>query len=168
MASRPTDTAHEVAATAAAGSTRWLDAEEMAAWLPLLRVVQLLPQAMDRQLRQEAGIGHAWYQVLATLSAQPEQTLSMGELARLAATSPSRLSHAVAAMEERGWVTRRPCPTNRRVQYATLTDPGRSLLERLAPGHVAEVRRLVFDRLTGSDVTQLRSLALKLLVPLDD
>jgi DNA-binding MarR family transcriptional regulator len=146
-----------------ASATRWLDEEEMAAWLPLLRVVQLLPQAMDRQLRQEAGIGHAYYQVLATLSAAPERTLSMGELARLAATSPSRLSHAVAAMEERGWVTRRPCPTNRRIQHATLTDAGLSLLEGVAPGHVAEVRRLVFDRLTRDEVTRLRSLAVRLL-----
>lgn len=150
-----------------ASATRWLDEEEMAAWLPLLRVVQLLPQAMDRQLRQEAGIGHAYYQVLAVLSAAPERTLSMGELARLAATSPSRLSHAVAAMEERGWVTRRPCPTNRRVQYATLTDGGLSLLEGVAPGHVAEVRRLVFDRLTRDEVTQLRALAIELLTGLD-
>jgi DNA-binding MarR family transcriptional regulator len=150
-----------------ASATRWLDEEEMAAWLPLLRVVQLLPQAMDRQLRQEAGIGHAYYQVLAVLSAAPERTLSMGGLARLAATSPSRLSHAVAAMEERGWVTRRPCPSNRRIQYATLTDAGLSLLETVAPGHVAEVRRLVFDRLARNEVTRLRSLALKLLAGLD-
>jgi DNA-binding MarR family transcriptional regulator len=146
---------------------RWLDEQEMAAWLPLLRVIQLLPQALDKQLRREAGIGHTYYQILATLSAQPERTLSMGELARLAATSPSRLSHAVAAMEEREWVTRRPCPTNRRVQYATLTDAGQSLLERVAPGHVAEVRRLVFDRLTQKEVARLRSLALELLLPLD-
>ena len=150
-----------------ASATRWLTEEEMAAWLPLLRVVQLLPQAMDRQLRQEAGIGHAYYQVLAMLSAAPERTLSMGELARLAATSPSRLSHAVAAMEERGWVTRRPCPTNRRIQYATLTDGGLSLLEGVAPGHVAEVRRLVFDRLTQDEVTRLRALAIELLAGLD-
>ena len=154
-------------APAGPGATRWLDEEEMAAWLPLLRVVQLLPQAMDRQLRQEAGIGHAYYQVLAMLSAAPERTLSMGELARLAATSPSRLSHAVAAMEERGWVTRRPCPTNRRIQYATLTDAGRSLLESVAPGHVAEVRRLVFDQLTPGEVAQLRSLARTLVDELD-
>lgn len=146
---------------------RWLDEQEMAAWLPLVRVIQLLPQALDKQLRREAGIGHAYYQILTTLSAQPERTLSMGELARLAATSPSRLSHAVAAMEEREWVTRRPCPTNRRIQYATLTDAGQALLERIAPGHVAEVRRLVFDRLSQDDVARLRSLALELLIPLD-
>jgi DNA-binding MarR family transcriptional regulator len=161
-------TPHEGApAEPGASAPRWLDEEEMAAWLPLLRVVQLLPQAMDRQLRQEAGIGHAYYQVLATLSAQPERTLSMGELARLAATSPSRLSHAVAAMEERGWVTRRPCPTNRRIQRATLTDAGLSLLESVAPGHVAEVRRLVFDRLPREEVPRLRALALRLLAGLD-
>ncbi len=147
--------------------TRWLTQEEMAAWLPLLRVVQLLPQAMDRQLRKDAGIRHAYYQVLVHLSAQPDRTLSMGELARLAATSPSRLSHAVAAMEERGWVTRRPCATDRRVQYAGLTDAGLSLLERVAPGHVADVRRLVFDRLTEDEVARLRSLMLKLLPSLD-
>ena len=102
-----------------------------------------------------------------SLSAAPERTLGMGELARLAATSPSRLSHAVAAMEERGWVTRRPCPTNRRIQYATLTDAGLSLLEGVAPGHVAEVRRLVFDRLPRDEVIRLRSLAVKLLDGLD-
>ena len=147
--------------------TRWLTQEEMAAWLPLLRVVQLLPQAMDRQLRKDAGIRHAYYQVLVHLSAQPDRTLSMGELARLAATSPSRLSHAVAAMEERGWVTRRPCSTDRRVQYGGLTDAGLSLLERVAPGHVADVRRLVFDRLTEDEVSRLRSLMLKLLPSLD-
>jgi DNA-binding MarR family transcriptional regulator len=148
-------------------TTRWLSQEEMAAWLPLLRVIQLLPQAMDRQLRKEAGIRHAYYQVLVHLSAQADRTLSMGQLARLAATSPSRLSHAVAAMEERGWVTRQPCSTDRRVQYASLTDAGLSLLERVAPGHVADVRRLVFDRLTEDEVSRLRSLMLKLLPSLD-
>ena len=137
------------------------------AWLPLLRVVQLLPQAVDRQLRREAGIGHAYYQVLVHLSAQPDRTLRMGELARLAAISPSRLSHAVAAMEGHGWVARRPCGTDRRVQYVGLTDAGLLLLERVAPGHVADVRRLVFDRLTEDEVSQLRSLMLKLLPSLE-
>ena len=64
-------------------------------------------------------------------------------------------------------MTRRPCPTNRRIQYATLTDAGLSLLEGVAPGHVAEVRRLVFDRLSRDDVPRLRSLALRLLAGLD-
>ncbi len=70
-------------------------------------------------------------------------------------------------MEGHGWVARRPCGTDRRVQYVALTDAGLSLLERVAPGHVAEVRRLVFDRLTEHEVAQVRSLTLKLLASLD-
>lgn len=146
---------------------RWLDEEEMAAWLPLIRVVQELPQAIDRRLREEAGITHTYYAMLANLAAAPDRMLTMGELARLTTTSPSRLTHAVAVLEERGWVTKRNCPSDRRSQYAVLTDEGRSLLERIAPGHVTQVRELVFDRLTREQVRVLADVAAVLVGPAD-
>jgi DNA-binding MarR family transcriptional regulator len=149
-------------------ATRWLTDDEMAAWLPLLRLVQLLPQALDRQLREQAGIHHAYYAILAVLSAEPERRLAMSELARLSATSQSRVSRAVTSLEGRGWVVRRPCPTDKRVQYAELTDAGLAVLERVAPGHVAEVRRLVFDRLSARDVADLRRIATTLSAQLED
>jgi DNA-binding MarR family transcriptional regulator len=83
----------------------------------------------------------------------------MSELARLTGISASRLSHAVSSLESRGWVTRAACANDGRGQVAQLTGEGRGMLERTAPGHVAEVRRLVFDRLTPEQVTQLRDLA---------
>jgi len=145
-----------------AAEPRWLTSDEMAAWLPLVRFVHLLPQALDRQLREEAGISHVYYQILAMLSAAPDGRLRMSELAGLTSTSTSRLSHAVAALEERGWVLRSSCPTDRRGQLAELTSAGRKELERTAPGHVAEVRRRVFDVLSDAEVAQLRALAEKL------
>ena len=141
---------------------RWLSSDEMAAWLPLVRFVHLLPQALDRQLREEAGISHVYYQILAMLSGAPDGRMRMSELARVTSTSTSRLSHAVAALEERGWVVRRSCDTDRRGQLAELTPAGRKELERTAPGHVAEVRRRVFDVLDDAEVAQLRTLAEKL------
>ena len=141
---------------------RWLTDDEMAAWLPLVRFVTLLPQALDRQLREEAGISHVYYQILAMLSGASDGRLRMSELAGLTSTSTSRLSHAVAALEDRGWVERRSCDTDRRGQLAQLTDAGRRELERTAPGHVAEVRRRVFDVLDDGEVAQLRVLAEKL------
>lgn len=147
---------------------RWLDEEEMAAWLPLLRLVNLLPQALDRQLRAEAGISHSYYGVLAVLSAAPDRTLTMGELARLTLTNPSRLTHAVGVMEQKGWIERRQCTSDRRQQFAALTDAGQALLDRIAPGHVAEVRRTVFDRLSREQVQQLREIAGALVEGLDD
>jgi DNA-binding MarR family transcriptional regulator len=138
---------------------RWLDETEMGAWMALLGVVYRLPQALDRQLRRETGISHSYYSVLSTLSAQPEQSMSMGELAKATDTSPSRLSHAVGILEQRGWVTRRPSPTNGRILFARLTDEGMDMLRRVAPTHVAEVRRRIFDHLSRDQVEQLRSLA---------
>lgn len=146
-----------------AAAPRWLSEREQAAWLPLVTVLGLLPQALDRQLREEAGIPHAYYQVLAVLSAAPGQAVRMSELARLTATSTSRLSHAVASLEQRGWVERGPCPDDRRGQLARLTAAGQQVLVETAPGHVAEVRRVVFDRLSPDDVEQLRALATTLL-----
>ena len=137
---------------------QWLTDVEMQAWLRVLRLVMLLPGALDRQLRQDAGLAHAAYMVLATLSDAPEHSLRMTELARRTATSPSRLSHTVASLEQRGWVTREPCPRDRRGLVASLTDAGRSVLEQTAPGHVAQVRASVLDPLTADEVVQLATL----------
>jgi len=142
---------------------RWLSEAEMAAWLPLVRLVTLLPQRLDRQLRDDAGIGHVYYQILAMLSQAPDQQLRMSELAALTATSPSRLSHAVATLEDRGWVARCPAETDGRGQLTRLTAAGRAAIEQVAPGHVGEVRRLIFDQLTPEEVDQLARIAGKLL-----
>ncbi len=158
MSSRHGDPpAGDVCAPPAAPATRWLTQEEMAAWLPLLRLVELLPQALDRQLRKEAGIRHAYYQVMVHLSAQSDRTLTMGELARLAATSPSRLSHAFAAMEAHGWVTRRPCGTDRRVQYACLTEAG---IGAAGPHRAGSRRRRAPARLRPAHRGRGRAIAL--------
>ncbi|MDP9434679.1 MAG: MarR family transcriptional regulator [Actinomycetota bacterium] len=154
--------------TETSAEPRWLDEQEMAAWLPLVRLLGLLPQALDRQLREDAGISHVYYQILAMLSDAPAQQMRMSELARLSATSLSRLSHAVASLEERGWVERSPSPEDRRGQLARLTDSGRQVLVDVAPGHVAEVRRLVFDRLTREQVAQLTALTTTVLAGLMD
>ena len=148
------------------GEPRWLSQQEMAAWLPLVRLLTVLPNALDAQLRDEAGISHVYYQIMAILSAAADRQLRMSELARLAGTSLSRLSHAVSSLETRDWVTRTPSPDDRRGQVASLTDKGQDALAAAAPGHLTQVRRLVFDQLSGSDVEQLERLASTLLAGL--
>ena len=142
---------------------RWLDSHQLDAWLNLTQVLMLLPSALDRQLRDEAGVPHAYYQILAMLSAQPQRAMRMTDLARAVGTTTSRLSHAVASLEQRGWVRRQACPSDRRGQIARLTDTGYATLRAAAPGHVAEVRRLIFDHLTDDDVARLREITGKIL-----
>ena len=140
-------------------SPRWLDDEEQRAWRAFLRAAAAVDEALDRQLQREAGMPHAYYQVLAMLSESPARTLRMSELAGLTTSSASRLSHAVARLEEKGWVRREKHPTDRRGALAVLTDEGWSALVAAAPGHVAAVRAAVFDRLDADQVRHLRRIS---------
>jgi DNA-binding MarR family transcriptional regulator len=79
----------------------------------------------------------------------------MSDLAVRANSSPSRLSHAVARLEDRGWVRREPAPKDGRGTVAVLTEAGMDMLVRTAPGHVTAVREYLFDRLSADQVREL-------------
>jgi len=160
--------AHPADPPSQAEQPRWLSGTELDTWVNLARLLMLLPTALDRQLREDAGFPHAHYQVLVALSGQPDGAMRMTQLAHLAGTTTTRLSHAVATMEQRGWVERRACPTDKRGQVAQLTEAGATVLRAAAPGHVTEVRRLVFDHLTDDEVTALGGITAKLLPTLTD
>ena len=146
---------------------RWLDAEERQAWLALASALNRLPAALDAQLRRDAGISHFEYQVLALLSEAPDRTLRMSALATLAEGSLPRLSQVVARLEQPGWVRRTPDPADGRYTLATLTDQGLAKVTEAAPGHVQEVRRLVFDPLTKTQSRQLREISRRIMRAID-
>lgn len=134
---------------------KWLTPPEQEAWRAFLISSQLLLTALDRQLQRDAGIPHAWYALLVVLAEHPDRTARQSELAELAEFSLSRLSHAVTRLTDRGWVTRRPDPLDRRATLVTLTGAGARALADIAPGHVALVKDLLFARLSGEQVAAL-------------
>jgi DNA-binding MarR family transcriptional regulator len=146
---------------------RWLDAEETQAWRTLAKTMERLPAALDAQLRRDAGISHFEYQVLALLSEAPGRTRRMSELAMWAGSSLPRLSQVVARLEQRGWVRRTPDPADGRYTLATLTDQGQAKATEAAPGHVQEVRRLVFDPLTKAQSRQLHEIGRRIIRAID-
>jgi len=146
---------------------RWLTDEEQQLWRGFLAVNQLLFDALDRQLQAEAGMPHAYYILLAVLSEAPERSLRMSELAEISNSSQSRISHAVARLEEAGWVRRRKVDRDRRGSLAVLTDEGWEVLMRTAPGHVGAVRENLFDLLSREQVRQLADICTALLDKLD-
>jgi DNA-binding MarR family transcriptional regulator len=135
--------------------TPWLTSEEQQAWRRLAAVVMLLPAALEAQLQHDAELTHFGYWVLAMLSEAPGRAVRMSELAARSNGSQSRLSHLVARLEEKGWVRRERTAADGRGYLATLTDAGYAKVVATAPGHVAEVRRIVFDVLTAEQVAQL-------------
>ncbi|MFF7448432.1 MULTISPECIES: MarR family transcriptional regulator [unclassified Streptomyces] len=127
---------------------QWLTAEEQRVWRSYLHATTLLEDHMDRQLQRDAGMPHIYYGLLVKLAESPERRLRMTELAMHAKITRSRLSHAIARLERNGWVRREDCPSDKRGQFAVLTEEGGRMLAQAAPGHVAVVRNALFDRLT--------------------
>lgn len=146
---------------------QWLDDDERQAWLRLIAVAELLPAALDAQLRHDAGLTHFEYFVLAMLSEAPERTLRMTALAHRTNATLPRLSHVVRRLQDRGLVERFPCPQDGRATNARLTPAGWDTVVATAPGHVNKVRELVLDPLTPVQLAQLRDIGEALLTQLD-
>ncbi|MCJ7858862.1 MarR family winged helix-turn-helix transcriptional regulator [Corynebacterium kalidii] len=131
------------------------DRTELETWASLATLLEWLPAALDEQMQRDSGISHFEYGILYALSQAEESTLRMSQLADYANSTLSRLSRAVARLEKREWVSRMPDPSDGRVTVATLTAAGKKAVGAAEPGHVALVRRLVFDALTDTQVSQL-------------
>ncbi len=124
-------------------------------WRAYLAVSRKLPQALERQIQEEAGLPHTYYIILAMLSETPTRSLRMSELAEMVSSSPSRLSHAVDRLTERGWVRRERPAGDRRGNLAVLTDAGWDIVKEAAPGHVRAVRENLFDLVTPEQLAVL-------------
>jgi DNA-binding MarR family transcriptional regulator len=147
--------------------TEWLNDAERATWVRLAAIVELLPGALDTQLRSDAKLTHFEYFTLAMLSEAPDRTLRMTALSRLTNATLPRLSHVMKRLENQGFVERFPCAEDRRATNARLTDGGWAKVVAAAPGHVSTVRRLIFDPLTARQVQQLHDIGDALLSTLD-
>jgi DNA-binding MarR family transcriptional regulator len=142
----------------AVNEPRWLSDEEQAMWRAYIESTHMLMDRLDQELQRDSGIPHTYYEVLVRLSEVPDRRLRMSALADRSMSSRSRLSHAVARLEENGWVRREICPTDRRGQVAVLTDAGFAALAAAAPGHVEGVRTHLLDPLTAEQVKQLEQI----------
>lgn len=121
-----------------------MDAREKAVWENFLAAGSLVEREVERHLKKE-GLSHTQYEVLVRLADAPQGRLRMTELAEALYTSKSGLSYQVGRLEEAGLLARESCPTDVRGVVAALTDAGRDRLARIAPDHVATVRRVLID-----------------------
>jgi DNA-binding MarR family transcriptional regulator len=136
--------------------TRWLTAEEQDAWRGLLVMTSRLEAHLNRQMQDHSRLSLADYAVLVPLSEAPEGRLRIFKVAMSLGWEQSRLSHHLARMSNRGLVDRQECERDRRGAFVVLTPAGREALDRAAPGHVEEVRRLLFDGLPAGELDALR------------
>ena len=140
-----------------------LSPAEAEVWRTLSRVMVVLPRAVAGDLERETGLSHSAYFVLMHLSESPDRRLRMSDLAGRSELSPSRMTRLVAGLESDGLVRRCASSDDGRAWVAHLTDAGLDRLREAWPGHLAGVRRLVFDQLTADELGPLADVLHRLL-----
>ncbi|MEU6209547.1 MarR family transcriptional regulator [Streptomyces sp. NPDC047023] len=138
------------------GETPWLTDAEQCAWRTHLDVSRLLMHQLEKDL-QPFGLTNNDYEILVNLSESQDHRMRMSDLATATLQSKSRLSHQITRMETSGLVRRVNCESDRRGLYAVLTDEGMETMRKVAPHHVASVRRHFIDLLPPEALAALRA-----------
>ena len=91
--------------------------------------------------RRRHGLTRPEWRVLVNLAEEPSLTAS--ELCARVPLHKTKVSRALAALEARGWLTRRLDAQDRRVSHAALTQKGRRAFNRIRPEMEAATENLL-------------------------
>lgn len=123
----------------------------MRAWRSYITTSVDLMKALEEDVRP-FGLTMGDYQLLAMISEAPERRLRMCDLAEQLRLSRSGLTRRMDGVLTNAWVARVQDDADRRVAYAELTTKGWNLLRKVAPIHLASVRRLMIDHLSRTEI----------------
>ncbi|GAA0720979.1 hypothetical protein GCM10010199_27060 [Dactylosporangium roseum] len=132
---------------------RRLDDTEQRAWLSLLAIVLVGFPELERTFRPH-GLVHVEYGLLAALS-HADDGLRLSDLAGKMNMTASRLSHRMRKLVDLGYVEVTGDACDGRVTIARITEAGRRFADEVAPAHLADVRRLIFDHLDRAQTAAL-------------
>jgi len=97
-------------------------------------------------------------QLAALAALERNEAMTPGELAEYEKVQPPSMTRVIAVLEERSLVRRSPHPTDRRQVILTVTDEGRSLVDRVRRRKEAWLAQRM-QELTAEEVAILRAAA---------
>ena len=86
---------------------------------------------LSRRMRRNELTGLTPSQLSALSTVERSGPLRLGDLAAAEGIAPSTLTRLVTVLEEAGYVTRRPDPTDARASTIAITEAGHEAMERL-------------------------------------
>jgi DNA-binding MarR family transcriptional regulator len=125
------------------------------AWLGFLRSHATLLRLLDLELRREAGLPLADFDVLMQLALGGDGGLRMTDLARRTLVSRSGMTRRVAQLERDGLVARSSARGDGRSVRAELTPRGENALRRAVPVHMRGIERHFLRKLSPGQLSGL-------------
>lgn len=127
----------------------------LTAWRTFLLAHARVVRELEKELHAEEGMALSDYDVLVQLSMANDRRLRMSELADRLVVSRSGATRLVDRLCASGLVERVSCDSDRRGQWASLTEAGRDRLRQASPTHLRGVAQHFLDRLTADDLAAL-------------
>jgi DNA-binding MarR family transcriptional regulator len=134
-------------------------------WRTFLYAHAQVRRQLERELQVEQSMGLADYEVLLVLAYSNGRRLRMSELADMLSLSRSGATRLIDRLEAEALVTRVSCDTDRRGQWAQLTDAGHERLRGASPTHLRGVAEHFLDRIPPAELETLRCTLERVLKP---
>jgi DNA-binding MarR family transcriptional regulator len=127
----------------------------LGAWRAFLLAHARVMRVLERELQDEQHLALTDYDVLVQLATAEERRLRMSDLADRLLLSRSGATRLVDRLVADGLVERVSCESDRRGQWAQLTDIGLERLRAATPTHLRGVAEHFVDRLSSDELAAL-------------
>ncbi|MFC3040832.1 MarR family winged helix-turn-helix transcriptional regulator [Virgibacillus xinjiangensis] len=103
----------------------------------LSRALQSIKKRVEEDIKC-LGLNPTEFAVLELIYNKGDQPIQkIGDKVLIASSS---ITYVVDKLEKKGFLKRRPCPEDRRITHATLTDAGKDLMDDVFPKHKAAMQ----------------------------
>lgn len=136
--------------------------QRIAAWAKLIRVQQVLLQAVEEDLKQAGLPPLSWYDVLLELNRAPHKSLRLSELGERTLLAKNNATRLVDRLEREGLVERIKCTSDGRGVFAQITSGGIQLLKAMWPTYRRSIQAHFGRYLDSSEIEQLLGALTKL------
>lgn len=148
--------------TTATKRDRIIDDDRISAYGRLVEAQRRLHRTFDRSLRARVGISIVWYEALLRLARAKDEQMPINELGEALDLSSGGATRLVDRLEENGYIERAPCPTDRRVSWAKLSDKGMDTLVDATEVHLEDLDQYFVTRLDDVELDTLNQLLRRL------
>ncbi|HIS29277.1 MAG TPA: MarR family transcriptional regulator [Candidatus Avamphibacillus intestinigallinarum] len=126
----------------------------------LSRAMESITEQVQADIKRY-GLNPTEFAVLELLYNKGDQPIQkIGDKILLASSS---ITYVVDKLEKKEYLTRRPCPKDRRVTYASITESGESLLRTIFPEHTKAIQEIfggLNDEEKSDMIEQIKKLGL--------
>ena len=140
----------------------------LAAWRAFLLAHARVVRQLEHELQSEQGLALTDYDVLVQLATAGDRRLRMSELADRLLLSRSGVTRLVDRMVSEGLDERVSCESDRRGQWASLTDAGYQRLRAATPTHLRGVAEHFLDQLEPDELRGLERMLDRVLASTDE